>query len=76
MYGRQELRDTGNDVYLANFTTGTQMHDGICSQVDSVVDERQLFSYSKRIKSIISPLFPPLSLHTAEHLPLRRPPLA
>lgn len=29
MYDRQEAQDAGNGVYLANFTTGTQMHYGI-----------------------------------------------
>lgn len=59
MYGRQERRDTENDVYLANFTAGTPMHCGIRSRVDSVLDERKLLSDSKHIKSIICPLSPP-----------------
>lgn len=62
MYGRQERRDTENDVYLANFTTGTPMHYGICSRVDSALDERKLLSDSKHIKSIICPLSPAPSL--------------
>lgn len=28
----------GNGVYLANFTTGTQMHSGIRNEVDPVFD--------------------------------------
>lgn len=76
MYSRQEWRDTSNDVYLANFTTGTPMHYGICSRIDSVLDERKLLSHSKDIKIIICPLFPTLSLRAAQHIPLPRPPLA
>lgn len=47
MYDRQEVRDTGNDVYLANFTTGTQMHYGISNEVDPVLDRRKLLCDSK-----------------------------
>ena len=50
MYDRQEARDAGNGVYLANFTTGTQMHYGIRDEVDPPVDTSETLRDSKHFK--------------------------
>lgn len=61
MYARRELRDAGNAVYLANFTTGTQMHHGICNESEPMPDAGKLPDDSNHFKSVTC-LVPSLQL--------------
>lgn len=53
---REEVQNTGNDVYLENFTTRTQMHYGMRNEVDPELGRQENYFVIKKtlyFKSII-----------------------